>query len=57
MLVAELDDGVRYHLPEGTSEATNFLTVRETVGLVDYTTNGAQADGLSVTYRTSVLTG
>ena len=42
--------GVRYHLPEGTSEATNVLTVREMVGPVDYTTNSAQADGPSVTY-------
>ncbi|PSQ16738.1 hypothetical protein BRD00_09950 [Halobacteriales archaeon QS_8_69_26] len=50
-IVAELaDDEVRHHLPEGTSEETNFLTVREMVGLVDYTTNSAQAEGLSVTY-------
>jgi len=50
-LVAVRDgDSVRYHLPEGASESTNFLTVREMVGLVDYTTNSFQRDGLSVTY-------
>lgn len=41
---------VRYHLPEGSNETTNFLTVREMVGLIDYTTNSFQSDGLSVTY-------
>ncbi|PSQ38198.1 hypothetical protein BRD13_07135 [Halobacteriales archaeon SW_5_70_135] len=45
-------DDVRYHLPEGSNEKTNFLTVRETVGLVDYTTNSAQAGSQSRTYRT-----
>lgn len=50
-LVAVRDgDSVRYHLPEGASEPTNFLAVREMVGLVDYATNSGQADGLSVTY-------
>jgi len=50
-IVAVCDDGaVRYHLPEGSNETTNFLTVREMVGLVDYTTNSFQADGLSQTY-------
>lgn len=44
------DDEIRYHLPEGSNDTTNFLTVREMVGLVDYTTNSAQADGLSTTY-------
>ena len=44
------DDEIRYHLPEGASETTNFLTVREMVGLVDYTTNSAQSAGLSGTY-------
>ncbi|WP_415380920.1 hypothetical protein [Halosimplex sp. TS25] len=43
-------DAVRYHLPEGSNEATNFVTVREMVGLIDYTTNSAQSDGLSRTY-------
>lgn len=41
---------VRYHLPEGSNDTTNFITVRETVGLIDYTTNSFQSDGLSVTY-------
>ncbi|MXR21601.1 hypothetical protein [Halobacterium bonnevillei] len=51
VLVAEYtEDGVRYHLPEGSNDATNFVTVREMVGLVDYTTNSFQAAGLSVTY-------
>ena len=50
-IVAEYRDGdVRYHLPEGSNENTNFLTVREMVGLVDYTTNSFQRDGLSGTY-------
>lgn len=50
-IVAELDGcSLRYHLPEGSSGATNFLTVREMVGLVDYTTNSAQREGLSRTY-------
>ena len=40
---------LRYHLPEGSNETTNFLTVREMVGLVDYTTNGPQ-EGLRRTY-------
>lgn len=44
------DDGIRYHLPEGSTEPTNFITVREMVGLIDYTTNSFQRDGLSVTY-------
>jgi len=43
-------DHVRYFLPEGSNETTTFLTVREMVGLVDYTTNSAQADDLSKTY-------
>ncbi|MFC5970474.1 hypothetical protein ACFPYI_03945 [Halomarina salina] len=50
-IVAEYSDGgIRYHLPEGSNETTNFLTVREMVGLVDYTTNSLQRDDLSVTY-------
>lgn len=50
-IVAEYHDGeVRYHLPEGSSERTNFLTVREMVGLVDYTTNSSQGDHQSRGY-------
>jgi hypothetical protein len=41
---------VRYHLPEGSTESTAFLTVREMVGLVDYTSNSVQRQGLSDTY-------
>lgn len=41
---------LRYHLPEGSTEDTAFLTVREMVGLVDYTTNSVQREGLSETY-------
>lgn len=44
------DDQIHYHLPEGTTRHTNFLTVREMVGLIDYTTNSAQADDLTTTY-------
>jgi hypothetical protein len=43
-------DRMTYHLPGGRRDDTNFLTVREAVGLVDYTTNSAQAEGLSRTY-------
>lgn len=50
-MVAEYDEGdVRYHLPEGSNEATNFLTVREMVGLVDYVTNSTQSDDMSLVY-------
>lgn len=49
-LVAVRDDDIRYFLPEGSTGGTNFLTAREMVGLVDYTTNSAQADSQSVTY-------
>jgi hypothetical protein len=50
-ILAEFDEGrVRYHLPEGSSSATNFVTVREMVGLIDYTTNSSQSDALSMTY-------
>lgn len=51
VVVAEYSDGnVRYHLPEGSNRTTNFVTVREMVGLVDYTTNSFQSDGLCETY-------
>lgn len=51
VLVAAVDGAsIRYHLPEGSNEDTNFLTVREMVGLVDYTTNSQQNEGLSTTY-------
>ena len=30
---------IRYHLPEGSNKTTNFVTVREMVGLINYTTN------------------
>lgn len=51
VIVAEYDaQEISYHLPEGSNETTNFVTVREMVGLVDYTTNSFQHDGLSETY-------
>jgi len=51
IVVAEhAGERIRYHLPEGSNETTNFITVREMVGLIDYTTNSFQSDGLSVTY-------
>lgn len=50
-IVVEVRDGdVRYHLPEGSNDTTNFVTVREMVGLVDWTTNSYQSDGMTVTY-------
>lgn len=50
-IVAEWsEDGIRYHLPEGSSPDTNFLTVRETVGLIDWTTNSYQAEDVSKTF-------
>lgn len=46
-IIAEYRDGnIRYHLPEGSNETANFITVREMVGLVDWTTH----NGASVTY-------
>jgi hypothetical protein len=44
------EEASRYHLPEGSNETTNFVTVREMVGLIDYTTNSFQRDGLCETY-------
>lgn len=50
-IVAEYgDDEIQYFLPEGSNSTTNFVTVREMVGLVDYTTNSVQHEDLSVTY-------
>lgn len=46
-LVAAIDgDEIRYHLPGVTNGATNFITVREGVGLVDFCTNGNQKNCL-----------
>lgn len=50
IVAAYADGDVRYHLPEGSTEETNFITVREMVGLIDYTTNSFQSDGLSESY-------
>jgi|GEM_PF-3202221 len=50
IVAAYAPNDVSYHLPEGSNETTNFVTVREMVGLVDYTTNSFQHDGLSETY-------
>lgn len=50
VLATRLGDDVTYHLPGGHRDDTNFLTVREAVGLVDYLTNSAQAADLSRTY-------
>lgn len=50
-IIAEYSqDSIRYHLPEGSSTNTNFLTVREMVGLIDWTTNSLQKEGLTETY-------
>jgi hypothetical protein len=51
VIVAEYaEQNIRYHLPEGSNKTTNFITVREMVGLIDYTTNSVQRDDLSLTY-------
>lgn len=50
IVVEHAEETIRYHLPEGSNDTTNFLTVREMVGLIDYTTNSFQRDGLSRTY-------
>lgn len=50
IVVEYSEENIRYHLPEGSNQSTNFITVREMVGLIDYTTNSFQSDGLSVTY-------
>lgn len=50
LVVTYSDEEIKYHLPGGTRPTTNFLTVREAVGLVDYTTNSSQREGLSQTY-------
>lgn len=51
VIVAEYsDEDIRYHLPEGSNETTNFITVREMVGLIDYTTNSFQSNDQSITY-------
>jgi hypothetical protein len=51
VIVAEYENGEpRYHLPEGSNETTNFITVREMTGLIDYTTNSFQSNDQSTTY-------
>lgn len=40
VLVATCGDEVDYHLPEPSSPLTNFQSVRDALGLVDWTTNG-----------------
>lgn len=42
VLVATAGESIRYHLPEATEQTTNFTSVRDAVGLVDWTTNGAE---------------
>lgn len=46
LVVHHAGDDVRYHLPGGRAAETNFLTVREAVGLVDYITNGRQREAI-----------
>lgn len=47
VLVATHDgDRIDYHLPGGWKTNTNFLTVREAIGLVDYITNGHQREAI-----------
>lgn len=46
-LVARHDgDRVDYHLPGGWRTNTEFLTVREALGLIDYITNGHQREAI-----------
>lgn len=46
-LVARHDgEEIDYHLPGGWKEDTNFLTVREALGLIDYITNGHQREAI-----------
>lgn len=46
-LVARHDgDEIDYHLPGGWKEDTNFLTVREALGLIDYITHGHQREAI-----------
>lgn len=39
-------DRVDYHLPGGWKPNTEFLTVREALGLIDYITNGHQREAI-----------
>lgn len=51
VLVAEVDaEEVRYFLPEGKSEASTFLMVREPLGLIDWTTHSRRAANFQVEY-------
>lgn len=50
LVVHHNDGSIDYHLPGGRNENTNFITVREAVGLLDYVTNSAQREGLSKQY-------
>lgn len=50
-LVAVVDsENVDYFLPEGKQDASSFLTVREPLGLIDWTTNSSAASGFQRTY-------
>lgn len=47
VLVARHDgDQIDYHLPGGWKTNTEFLTVREALGLIDYITNGHQREAM-----------
>lgn len=50
-LVALVDEhAVDYFLPEGKNPVSTFLTVREPLGLIDWTTNARAAPGFQRTY-------
>lgn len=50
-LVALVDEhAVDYFLPEGKNPSSTFLTVREPLGLIDWTTNAASAPAFQRTY-------
>lgn len=51
VLVAEVEaDDARYFLPEGKNETSTFLTVREPLGLIDWTTHSRHASNFQVEY-------
>lgn len=53
-LIAEVtDEGVRLHNPEGRDPDTNFLTIRDYLGLVDWTIN---YDTIEYNYAQEYLT-
>ncbi|MCU4743288.1 hypothetical protein [Natronoglomus mannanivorans] len=46
LVVRHSGDEIDYHLPGGWKVDTNFLTVREALGLIDYITHGHQREAI-----------